>query len=211
MTARLVFEQSNGEVTRQYYADLNSRGPLGQIAVCLFRAQKTSTRAKRYRGRGYRGAAYDVKSWSMGEVCKLLAEHGEFLGFRYGWKEDPSVPFGEDPSWVLYVDIPQFGQVSFHSPSRGTGPAYAGDWDQQHASEERILAFCDHIMNSCVSGEIAHTGQPEARNSGGTEDPCTRAIATHAGPKPMSVGTPPYPSRLVFGDPESIMRARKRA
>ncbi len=79
MHARQVFHQNDGGITKAYYADLNGRGPLGEIAVALFRAQKRSSRAKDYRGRKYRNAAYDVKAWSMGELCRLLATHGEAL------------------------------------------------------------------------------------------------------------------------------------
>lgn len=115
-----VFKQSDGAVTRAYYADLERRGPIGVVAMNLFRAQKTSTRAKKYRGgiRGmgsYRSMAYERKAFSMAELCKMLEKHGAALGISYGWKEDP----GEFVPWVLYVDLPGLGQVSFHSLTRG--------------------------------------------------------------------------------------------
>jgi hypothetical protein len=147
VTALQVFTQQNGEVTSAYYAQLNSCGPAGQVAVALFRAQKRSSRAKDYRPGRYRRAAYDVKSWSIDEACRLLEAHGAELGLVWGWKEDPAVVFDGRTSWVLYVELPQ-GQVSFHSPDRGKGPAYAGEWDGQHASEGRIIAFCDSIEAS---------------------------------------------------------------
>jgi len=164
MTASGVFHQQNGEVTTAYYARLNQLGPAGQVAVALFRAQKRSSRAKDYRRGRYRRMAYDVKSWSIDEACRLLEKHGDELGIRWGWKEDPTVLFGERASWVLYVDLPvdlislQYpgelgagpsGQVSFHSPHRGKGPDYLGAWDGQRASEARILAFCDAVVASC--------------------------------------------------------------
>jgi hypothetical protein len=146
MNAREVYDKQDAGLTRKYYAELNSRGPLGQIAVALFRAQKRSSRAKDYRRGRYRSAAYDVKSWSMSEICRLLAEHGDTLGFRWGWKQDSDVRFGEEAAWVLYVDLPErFGQVSFHSPSRGSGPDYPGDWDGQHMSAEHIIRFCNIV------------------------------------------------------------------
>jgi len=147
MRAHDVFHQNDGEVTKQYYADLCKLGPLGEIAVALFRAQKRSSRAKDYRRGRFRRAAYDVKSWSMQQLCGLLALHGG--EFRWGWKEDPDVLFGQDASFVLYVDLPQgFGQVSFHSPSRMDGPEYVGEWDgHKGMSEERIIAFCDWVEN----------------------------------------------------------------
>jgi hypothetical protein len=39
MTAIEVFTQNDGDVTKAYYADMNQRGPSGQLAVALFRAR----------------------------------------------------------------------------------------------------------------------------------------------------------------------------
>lgn len=145
MTALEVFSQNNGDVTKDYYARLNSIGPIGQIASCLFRAQKRSSRAKDYKRGKYRHAAYDVKSWSMSELCKVLEVHGSLLGIEFGWQQDHDTVFGQEPSWVLYVDLPQ-GQVSFHSPERFSGPSYAGKWDGLKGySAARIIQFCDSV------------------------------------------------------------------
>lgn len=192
MRAREVFDGSDGLKTRAYYADLEKRGPIGQAAVRLFRAQKTSTRAKLYRGRSYKSAAYDVKSWSMGELCRVLAEHGDSLGIAYGWKRDPNTVFGEEPSWVLYCDLASYGQVSFHSPSRGAGPDYPGTWDGQHLSEHRILVFCDRV-----------SGLPEQDKQTVECDGIRGPVAVMESPK---VG----PQPLRFGDPDSIAMARRK-
>jgi hypothetical protein len=142
-----VYAGSDGKVTTRYYEELQSRGPIGIIALNLFRAQKCSARAKVYRGgiRGqgsFKSMAYDRKNWSMSNLCAVLKEHGEALGINWGWKEDPAQEFH---SWVLYVDLP-VGQCSFHSATKGTGPDYQGDWDGQHLSAERILSFCDQVF-----------------------------------------------------------------
>jgi hypothetical protein len=136
-----VFLQNDGEVTKAYYAELNALGPAGQIAVALFRCQKRSTAAKRYRGGRFRRAAYDVKNWSLGELCRLLIAHAAALGITFGWKKDPDQPFYP---WVLYIELPQ-GQVSFHSPDRGAGPEFRCVWDGLKASQDRILEFCDAV------------------------------------------------------------------
>lgn len=146
MNAIEVFKQQDGKITKSYYATLDAKGPAGQIATALFRAQKRSTAAKRYRGRRFRSEAYSVKSWSMDELCRLLTLHGTALGIRWGWKEDWETVFGENCSYVLYVDIP-FGQVSFHSPQRGIGPDYRGEWDKSKESLSRTLAFCDGVFH----------------------------------------------------------------
>lgn len=154
MKAQEVYEGSDGEVTKAYYAKLCQRGGmLGHVAMNLFRAQKCSARAKVYRGgmrgRGsYKSMAYERKGWSMGLLCDTLAVHAGHLGIEWGWREDASVPFGNEASWVLYIDLPE-GQVSFHSPTRGKGPAYERDWDGlKGASVPRILAFCDRVYNA---------------------------------------------------------------
>ncbi len=148
MTAAEIFHGSDGAATKAYYAHLETFGPIGLIALNLIRSQKNSTRAKAYRGgiRGigsYRSMAYDRKNWSLGELVKVLEQHGASLGITYGWKEDFHA-FAN--AQVIYIDIPQ-GQVSFHSPHRMQGPDYPGDWDRQHKSEERILAFCDSLRH----------------------------------------------------------------
>jgi hypothetical protein len=150
MIAREVFEGSDGELTKRYYAELEKRGPLGVIAMNLFRAQKASARAKVYRG-GLRGVgsfkrmAYDKKQWSIEQLAAALFTSP--VEMKHGWKQDPTVVFDQDPSWVFYVELPM-GQVSFHSPTRGKGPDYSGDWDGQHKSEERILRFCDSVYHA---------------------------------------------------------------
>lgn len=144
-----IFAQNDGDVTKAYYARLNSLGPLGQLAVALFRAQKRSTAAKKYRGGGFRGAAYDVKNWSLSEICRILLSfdsatfvpsHG--VTFSWGWQRDPNTPGFE---WVLYVELPT-GQASFHSAERLKGPDFNGKWDGvRGGSVTSILAFCDSI------------------------------------------------------------------
>jgi hypothetical protein len=153
MKAKEAFDQNNGEVTRQYYRDLNAKGIYGELGVALFRAQKRSMAAKKYRGKRISAAAYEVKNWSMNEIVRLLKT--ELMPCRWGWGEDPTTV---GYPWVLYVDLVLeewegnvvtrrvFGQVSFHSAERLAGPDYCGGWDGSKASTERILAFCDAAM-----------------------------------------------------------------
>lgn len=155
MKAIEVYQGSDGELTKRYYAELEQRGAAGVVAMNLFRVQKCSARAKVYRGgicgRGsFRSMAYDRKGWSLEQLCQILAKHGEALGIRYGWKRDPATLLMGAPAWVLYVDLPQ-GQVSFHAPSRGEGPDYPGEWDRSKASEERILEFCEQSWKEQLS------------------------------------------------------------
>jgi hypothetical protein len=135
-----VFEGSSGEATTALYDDLRQLGAAGAVAVELFRAQKSSSRAKVYRGGGYKGKAYDRKQWAMTNLAIALAElsFDERKRLAWGWQQDPKQQYH---SWVLYVDLPN-GQVSFHTAERGEGPIYRGDWDGiKDMSATRICRF----------------------------------------------------------------------
>lgn len=143
-----IYDASDGEATARLYSTLEGLGPVGVVAVNLFRASKASGRAKVYRGgvpgRGsYRSLAYSKKQWSLNNLCRVLSEHGDELGIRWGWKRDPDK---QAHAWVLYVDLPT-GQVSFHAAPRGQGPDYPGDWDGARGmSPARILSWIAKLM-----------------------------------------------------------------
>lgn len=124
-----VYEGSDGNATMALYRELEKRGPIGVVAVNVFRACKSSSRAKVYRGGvpgqgSYRQMAYDRKAWAIDNLARELVENP--LGMRWGWGHDPaSVGFEH----VLYVDLPRAGQISLHGAARGIGPDYSGRWD----------------------------------------------------------------------------------
>jgi hypothetical protein len=140
-----VYKGSDGGATKALYADLEARGAIGALAVNLFRAQKCSERAKVYRGRRFKDAAYDRKNWSMQNLTEGLSKHAQQdLGIRWGWGLDGRQ--GDFAPWVLYIDLPT-GQVSFHSTARFKGPDYAGLWDgAAGASPLRIVSFCAGVL-----------------------------------------------------------------
>jgi hypothetical protein len=149
MKAIEVFTQQNGAITTAYYEDMKKLGPLGEIAVCLFRAAKRSSRAKDYKRGKFRRAAYDVKTWSLQELCKSLTKHAATYEIRWGWKSDPKVLFGERASWILYADLPT-GQCSFHNPERFEGPEYKGEWSGLPNSADVIIRFCDRVASGAL-------------------------------------------------------------
>lgn len=136
-----VFNGSDGRLTVAYYRRLQALGPMGCVAMNLFRAQKTSARAKAYTRRRFREASYDTKNYSLEQLVAALALTPIL---NWGWDRDERAVHFE---WVLYIDLPT-GQVSFHSPVRLAGPKYQGKWDRQGMSQERILAFVDDIADS---------------------------------------------------------------
>lgn len=139
----LIYQGSNGDVTLGLYRHLETLGPIGVIGINLFRAQKSSERAKVYRGGGYRGMAYDRKQWAMDNLCKALIEEGERAAIAWGWGEDPAT-IGYPH--VLYIDLPT-GQVSFHTAARGPGPSYEKPWDGVTGqSADRILRWIGRLV-----------------------------------------------------------------
>jgi hypothetical protein len=148
MTVREIYDGSNGDATKAFYDRLTALGPVGTIAMNLFRAQKASARAKVYRGgipgRGsFKGMAYDRKNWSLAQLEGALVHHAVALGIRWGWQHDSGTPGYE---WVLYVELPT-GQVSFHSAQRGSSQTFDGRWDGlRGASHHRIIQWCEQLL-----------------------------------------------------------------
>lgn len=143
-----IYEGSNGDATRDLYAKLEEFGPAGVVAMNLFRAHKASSRAKVYRGgqpgRGsYRSMAYDKKQWSIDNLETVLVDHAAALSVTWGWGRDGATRNFEA---VLYVELPT-GQVSFHSPRRGKGPAFDGQWDGiRGVGPQRICHYCAQVL-----------------------------------------------------------------
>lgn len=141
MNALAIYQGSNGDETKALYGRLEALGPAGVIGLNLFRAQKCSARAKVYR-RAHRSEAYDRKNWSLGNLDRALAQHGEALGLRWGWGKDEAQEFHK---WVLYVDLPT-GQVSFHAEAPLSAQRYPAEWDRSPLSAERIIRFVDSLL-----------------------------------------------------------------
>lgn len=141
--ARDVYEGSDGRLTVAYYRRLCAQGHIGVIAMNLMRAQKTSSRAKQYRGRQYKNASYGTKNYSIDQLCVALEK--DACGLKWGFGPDRNTP---GFPWVMYCELPT-GQVSFHTDHRGDSrrwPDFPGKWDGvRGASADRILAFCDSV------------------------------------------------------------------
>jgi hypothetical protein len=139
-TAKEVFDGSDGKLTVAYYRRLRAVGPMGVVCLNLFRSQKTSFRAKMYRGRQYRNASYETKNYSLNELVKALENVPQIT---WGWQHDPNTPGFE---WCLYCELPT-GQCSFHSAIRLSGPDFTGKWDGiKGGSVVSILMFCDMVL-----------------------------------------------------------------
>jgi hypothetical protein len=160
LPAFTIFEGRDADQTRRFYSQLEAAGPMGAIALNVFRACKKSTLAKQYKGGNrygsFKGQSYDQKQWALDQLCKTLLVHAHAKKVIWGWKEDRAVLFGEASSWVLYVDLP-FGrdakqetvrrQVSYHCPKRGVGPDYLGEWDGIVGGSNQVaIEFADLVL-----------------------------------------------------------------
>lgn len=155
-----AYHGSDPVVSRRVCAELERIGHLGRLAASLFRAQKASTRAKRYRGgpdcghSSYRTLAYERKGAQLAALVSRLSE--DSCGYSWGWTRDAAE---DHASWVVYLDLPM-GQVSFHSVERLDGPDYPGQWDGQRASEARIILFCQAILGDDAEKEEQEPESP---------------------------------------------------
>lgn len=155
ISAKTVYEGSNGGATRSFCSRLEKVGHIGRIAASLFRVQKASARAKVYRGGikkgrlrvSYRELSYEQKGKHIERLCDVLCRGS--CGMEWGWRKDADQRYAP---YVIYVDLPQ-GQVSFHSTKQFAGPKYEKDWDGTYESEERILAFCDSVLSGSFRQE----------------------------------------------------------
>lgn len=156
MDVTTAYAGSNAAVTIALYERLERLGPDGVIAMNLLRAQKASSRAKVYRGGNtdgsYRGQAYRRKQWAMDRLCDTLGR-GDSSVTSWGWKEDDEV---QGPHrWVLYIDLPTCGQVSFHTHRRSSGPDYPGEWDRQRdVSPARVQHFAAKLLDAAATERI---------------------------------------------------------
>jgi hypothetical protein len=151
-----IYQGSNGEATKMLYRDLEAYGPIGKIAVNLFRAAKCSERAKMYRkGRGYKTDAYARKDWSIKNLTAVLDAERDNHRFNWGWAIDEALQYRADPHHhILYVDLPT-GQISFHVGQRYDGPDFDGKWDGvRDVQAQRVCRFVAEVFK--MSAEVSN-------------------------------------------------------
>jgi len=161
-----VYRGSSGDATKAMYAKMEAFGPhgsfdwqIGSIAVNLFRACKTSERAKKYRkGPGHISASYERKDWSVGNAATILTTMEPEPPFPWGWGIDEEMRKKGDPHHhIVYFDLPT-GQISFHVGARGPGPAYPGQWDRAvGTAPDRICQWCADLF-AAVANKRALAG-----------------------------------------------------
>jgi hypothetical protein len=145
--ARAIFGQSNSDVTRNWYAEMNQRGFEGQLAVALFRAQKSWDNVENWPMSRFSEQKNRHRRWALSEVCRILSEQTDFC--RWGWGEDPATP-----QWphVLSLELPRGGTITLYCELRLQGPDYQRFYPYTTAelersyTRDRILDYCDRIQ-----------------------------------------------------------------
>lgn len=150
VTPRDVSVASDPTATRALYARLESCGPARKIGLNLFRAHRCITQAMtcdpeyRQNARQITRKAHERKDWALRLLCRALMDHSVELRIPWGWSCDSR---DKRASWTLHIDLPQ-GQVMFRNPCRLTGYDYVGRREYPDKSEERIIAYCDEVLQS---------------------------------------------------------------
>lgn len=147
-TVHDVYHASDAEATVALYKRLEAAGPAGTVAMNLLRACKASERAKQYRGGNSRGSykrqAYHKKEWSILQLIGALRSNAENLGIEWGWGYDAESIAYEH---VLYIELPRYGQVSFHMGQRHGGNDHNKPWDGVRGlGSSRIIRFATEIL-----------------------------------------------------------------
>lgn len=142
------YRGSDGDRTIALFKRLEQGGPAGVVAINLFRALKASERAKtKYRGKWVR-IAYEKKNWAISNLAEVLGQHAAGLQITWGWGHDPKAIGYE---WVLYVDLPGAGQISFHTAQRLPGPDHPTGWDRAiRQGPERLARWAGGLLDGAA-------------------------------------------------------------
>jgi hypothetical protein len=165
---RACYVGSDGDRTAALYARLKAVGPQGVVAVNLLRACKNSERAKGYKSRRSTRAAYSTKDWSIGQLVDSLIEHGAALKIEWGWGYDAKAVNFEH---VLYVEVPDCGQISFHIGWRRGGADHAKPWDGARGTgAARAIRYAESVLGIDVSFSPSNAGLNQGGQDGARSD-----------------------------------------
>ena len=144
-----AFSTSSPQLSRRLCQDLDSMGPMGQLASLLFKAEKANKQAKSYSGREpvsrrpYGDYSNDRMTIMLKEAIQLLDAHAKDMDVSWGWSKS-DVP--DAPPWVLCVDLPT-GLVTFSMEKRRLGPDYGLGAEDERRNSDRIIEFCAGILD----------------------------------------------------------------
>ena len=156
-----AFHASNAPMSRQLCKELESKGPIGQLAALLFKAEKARKQAKSYLGRApvsgrpYRGYSYDRMREMLAKAILLLEAHAVAMGMPWSWhREDkPGAPF-----WSLTIDLPT-GRVAYRMPYLYAEPEYYSGVEDDAENSDQVTEFCAGVLDGLwrASDEVEET------------------------------------------------------
>ena len=144
-----AFSTSSPQLSRRLCQDLDSMGPMGQLASLLFKAEKASKQAKSYSGkepvsrRAYGDYSNDRMTKMLNEAIQLLDAHAKDMDVSWGWSEN-DVP--GSPPWLLCIDLPT-GLVTFGMEWRRLGSDYGLGAEDGCRNPDRIIGLCAGILD----------------------------------------------------------------
>ena len=116
-----ALDEMETEEARHVFDDLRARGSLGELAICLLKAQKASDQADEAEDGQLRDRFHEDEMDAVDEIIEILLDGP--VDIRWGLGIDFENP-GEVSSF--YLSLPK-GRVRFRCNYQGVGPAYIGN------------------------------------------------------------------------------------
>jgi hypothetical protein len=148
-------ENFAGVGTRKAKLKLNRLATLDPVARALrlaLQAEDESASAKRYHGK-WRQKHYDRKQKVLMELVECCREQGWTFGVQ------PTRVF---PSHVVYFDIPECQQISFHLslPADHGLPMYGASWDgQENSTLAKLSDAVRRLFLACLTPRDQRVGR----------------------------------------------------
>lgn len=144
-----AFYTSSPPLSRRLCQDVDSMGPMGQLASLLFKAQKANMQAKSYRGTApvsrqpYGDYSKERMTQMLKEVIRLLDVHAKAMDISWGWSKDDAPG---KPPWILCIGLPT-GLVTFRMRERRLGSDYGLGAEDGCRNPDRITEFCAGVLD----------------------------------------------------------------
>ena len=144
-----AFSTSNAPLSRQICKDLDSKGPMGELASLLFKTEKAVKQAKSYVGRApvsgrpYGDYSKDRMRKMLMEAIRLLDAHAVAMGMPWSWRRDDKPG---SPIWVLTIGLPT-GQVAYRVSYIQAGPDCESALVDDSRNSERVIEFCAGVLD----------------------------------------------------------------
>lgn len=144
-----AFHASDAQSSRRLCRDLDTKGPMGQLASLLFKAEKAYRQMKSYQGtapvsrRPYRNYSQDRMREMLAKAVRLLDAHAKAMGVTWSWRRDDK---SGSSIWVLSIDLPT-GKVIYRLPYRQAGPDCESSLEDDARNSDLVTEFCAAVLD----------------------------------------------------------------